>query len=129
MVTIMVLVGGSMTLGLAFACAFCRVAAQADVDRDAAFARSVHEEELEHLHCQGLDDAAAGQAAAPVLDPEPRALAPVLSGIGQASFRALHRAESIEAPPPPPAGQVAAQLSLLYIEPNSIEALPRGCGR
>ncbi len=64
MVTIMVLVGGSMTLGLAFACAFCRVAAQADVDRDATFARSVHEGEVEHRHCPGLDDAAAGPVAA-----------------------------------------------------------------
>ncbi len=55
MVTIMVLVGGTMGLSLVLACAFGRAAAQADMAREAAFARYLYE--AEHGHCQELDDA------------------------------------------------------------------------
>ncbi len=84
MVTIMVLVGGSTTLGLAVAAAFGRRAAQADVAHEAAFVRYVYEMGLEHRFYQALDDAAAGDVTAPVASPDPRAPAVVPSSTGQA---------------------------------------------
>ena len=84
MVTILGLVGGSITLGLAFACIFGRAAAQADMAHEAAFARYLHDAGVELLRCPGLNDAAAGDAAAPGLDPQPRALVAVPSSTAQA---------------------------------------------
>ncbi len=84
MVTILGFVGGSMTLGLAFACVFGRAAAQADEAREAAFARYLHDAAVEPLRCPALNDAAAGDAAAPVPDPQPHALVAVPSNTAQA---------------------------------------------
>ena len=84
MVTIMGLVGGSMTLGLAFACVFGRAAAQADAAHEAAFAHYLHDTGVDPLRYPGLNDAAAGDAAAPVVDPQSRALVAVPSRTAQA---------------------------------------------
>jgi hypothetical protein len=72
MVTMMVLVGGIMALSLVVGCALGRAATQADMAREAAFARYLYEAELEHLPCQGLDDTVAVEAVASVLDRTPR---------------------------------------------------------
>ncbi len=71
MITMMVFVGGAMSLSLGLACALGRAAARADMDREAAFARYLSEADLEHLPCQGRDDGVAVEAVAPVLDPQP----------------------------------------------------------